>query len=149
MRTYNRRHNLAQGAATLSTTIKKNETSTRFILGLLAFGLVGCAISWPSSTTAGGGLSDKTREMVREVSKIAGLTPLCETVGNQLAEMAVKRKVTIFRPTVGYWEKKEEEAAAVWEAARCPMRALVPISAGSSEIALTYLSGLARRDIDS
>lgn len=63
------------------------------------------------------------------------MTPLCKVVGRRLTETAVNRKVTAMRPTANLWKRKEDETAAVWEAARCPTAALVGIAYGASDIA--------------
>lgn len=100
-------------------------------VALLAVG----AAAWSGSTSAGGSHSEKIDDVIGEVSAVTPLTPLCKVVAHRLVETAVKRKVTVLRPTRGIWNGKEDEVAATWEAARCPTAALVGLAFGSSNIA--------------
>jgi hypothetical protein len=97
--------------------------------------LVACATAWNGSTSAGGSHGAEIAVVVEEVSKATPMTPLCKAVARRLTETAVNRKVAALRPTAALWEQKEDEAAAAWEAARCPTAALVGIAYGTSNIA--------------
>lgn len=93
--------------------------------------------AWSGSTSAGGDYDDEVRAVVSEVAKATPLTPLCRTVALRLARYAVAGKVTEYRPTGRLWKGREDEAAGIWEAARCPTRALVGLAYGTSRIANT------------
>ena len=97
--------------------------------------LAACATAWSGSTSAGGGTADKVTHVVAEVSKVTPMTPLCKVVGHRVVEVASASRIAAFRPTAGMWEKNEDEAAAAWEAARCPTAALMALLYGASEIA--------------
>jgi hypothetical protein len=128
-------HDLAQGSFSLSTLYHvSNYANLPSMLAVVAMAVAG-AVAWNGSTTGGGSHDDEIREVIDEVSQVTPLTPLCKVVGQRLVEIAVKRKVTALRPTHSIWTGKEVEAAAAWEAARCPPAALVGIAYGSADIA--------------
>ncbi|MCZ7861297.1 hypothetical protein O9X98_07725 [Agrobacterium salinitolerans] len=111
--------------------------------------LAACATAWSGSTSAGGSHDAEIAAVVEEVSQATPLTPLCKAVGLRLVETAVNRKVTALRPTAVMWEKKEDEAAAAWEAARCPTAALVGIAYGTSNIAnVDRLARIAKAELN-
>jgi hypothetical protein len=93
------------------------------------------AAAWSGSTSAGGSHGREIEDVIKEVSNATPLTPLCKVVAHRLVETAVKRKVTVLRPTRGLWNGKEDEVASTWEAAKCPTAALVGLAFGSSNIA--------------
>lgn len=93
------------------------------------------ASAWSGSTSAGGSHADEIDDVIEEVSAATPLTPLCKVVAHRLVETAVKRKVTVLRPTRGLWNGKEDDVASTWEAAKCPTSALVGLSFGSSNVA--------------
>jgi hypothetical protein len=93
------------------------------------------AAAWSGSTSSGGSHAAEIGDVIEEVSAATPLTPLCKVVAHRLLETAVKRKVTVLRPTRGLWNGQEDEVASTWEAAKCPTAALVGIAYGSSNIA--------------
>ena len=97
--------------------------------------LVACATAWTESTSAGGDHAGLAAGVVSEVASATPMTPLCRAVGQRLVEVAVSSRVARLRPTASMMVAREEEAASVWEAARCPTPALVALVYGASKIA--------------
>lgn len=97
--------------------------------------LAACATAWSGSTSAGGDYGKEVDKVVESVSAVTPMTPLCRVVAKRLVSMSVAGKVSGLRPTGAVWRGKEDEAAAAWEAARCPTPALVALVFGAAEIA--------------
>lgn len=94
-----------------------------------------CMTAWNGSTSAGGSYDTEISAVIRDVAQSTPMAPLCRVIGRKLAETSVKAKVTVMRPTQPWWDKREREATAAWEAAKCPTAALVGIAYGASNIA--------------
>ncbi|MBY3433428.1 hypothetical protein HFN89_04640 [Rhizobium laguerreae] len=119
----------------MSTTYRVSNYVTLPTVILSVALLTAVAVAWSGSTSSGGSHAAEIDDAIEEVSKVTPLTPLCKVVAHRLVETAVKRKVTVLRPTRGFWAGKEAEVASIWEAAKCPTAALVGIAYGSSSIA--------------
>jgi hypothetical protein len=119
----------------LSTTYKVSNYLSLPAVMLSVTLLAAGATAWSGSTSAGGSHGAEIDDVIEQVSATIPLTPLCKVVGHRLVETAVKRKVTVLRPTRGLWGGKEDDVAMTWETAKCPTAALVGLAFGSSNIA--------------
>lgn len=119
----------------MSTTF---EVSKFFTLPVILAGatlLVACASAWQGSTSAGGDNAGQVDAAVEAIGQVTPMTPMCKVVGKRLVSMAAASRVSALRPTGSHWRHEEEDAAAAWEAARCPTPALTALVFAASEIA--------------
>jgi len=92
--------------------------------------LIACAAAWEKSTTSGMMHRNTALEIAKEVGRASKLSPACTKLAGILAESSIKARTTLLRPTNRIMLVKEEEAIHLWEAGRCPVRALPGIAFG-------------------
>lgn len=95
--------------------------------------LAACVTAWNHSTSSGGNQKEVVDTIVREVGQSAKLSAGCKILASELAEAAIKAKTIRNRTRNARMREQEKRAIDMWEASKCPVRALPGISFGVAE----------------